>query len=141
MAERALIEILKCQDEILNKLKKVLEQEYAVLSERKALELNAINEEKSKLLLELQTNDQSIRCHSERDRLKNDYDKFRIILNKKLADVQKQNEVNGRLVDLNLAANRRLAQALIEIRDRNTMTYDNKGNQNAIRGKHFNFEA
>ena len=37
MAERALIEILKCQDEILNKLKKVLEQEYAVLSERKAL--------------------------------------------------------------------------------------------------------
>lgn len=102
MAERALIEILKCQDEILNKLKKVLEQEYAVLSERKALELNAINEEKSKLLLELQTNDQSIRCHSERDRLKNDYDKFRIILTKKLADVQKQNEVNGRLVDLKI---------------------------------------
>lgn len=141
MAERALIEILKCQDDILNKLKKVLADEYEILKNRKAMDLVPLSEAKSKLLLELQTNEQSIKCHSEKHRLKEDYDKFRVLLSNKLNEIKKQNEINGRLVDLNLAANRRLTAALIETRDKNTMTYDQKGNQNASRGKHFNFEA
>ncbi len=76
MAERALIEILKNQDDILEALKKLLLKEHDVLVARKALELNAINEEKTKLLIQLQTNDQSIKNHSELERLRTDYKKL-----------------------------------------------------------------
>lgn len=141
MAERPLIEILKAQDDILKQLLVVLNEEYQLLKERKALDLTAINEKKSTLLINLQANDQSIKVHSEKDRLKSDYQKFKDILSDKLKECQKRNSVNGRLIELNLTANRRLAASLMQIRDRNTMTYNNKGYQNALRGKHFNIEA
>jgi|SRR5574344_124890 flagellar biosynthesis protein FlgN len=141
MAERSIVEILKCQDTLLDKLTQVLKEEHDILKDRKALNLNEINENKSKYLLELQANDQSIKAHSQKDRLLSDLKPIKELLVNKLSACQKQNEVNGRLIELNLAANRRLASSLIQLRDTNTTTYDIKGNKNALRGKHFNFEA
>ena len=64
-----------------------------------------------------------------------------ILIGSFLADLQQKNDVNGRLIELNLTASRRLAASLVQLRDRSTMTYDGKGNQNAMRGKYMNFEA
>ncbi|MGN1393475.1 MAG: flagella synthesis protein FlgN [Succinivibrionaceae bacterium] len=141
MAERALIDILKAQDDILKELMTVMGEEFLLLKHRKALDLTEINHKKSELLLSLQTNDQAIKYHTEKERLNGDYRKFVEILNGKLEDCKKKNAINGRLIELNLTANRRLAASLMQIRDRNTMTYNNKGYQNALRGKHFSFEA
>lgn len=141
MAERSIVDILKAQDSLLTELDKILKEEFALLKERKALDLTELNNRKSKCLLDLQTNDQSLKLHSQKDRLKNDLSKIKNLLADKLKSCQHQNDINGRLIELNLAANRRLASALIEIRDTSTMTYDDKGNKNAIRGRHLNIDA
>ena len=141
MAERPIVEILKAQDGVLDRLAQILKNEFALLKERKALDLTKINEEKSQCLLDLQQNDQSLRLHSEKERLATDLVKIKDLLNNKLKECQKQNNINGRLIEINLAANRRLAQALIDIQDVSTMTYDNSGNKNAIRGPHLNSDA
>ena len=141
MAERAITEILKAQDNLLIELSKILQEEFALLKERKALDLPSLNERKSKCLIDLQTNDQSLKIHSQRARLGQDLLKIKNMLTDKLKACQEQNDINGRLIELNLAANRRLASALIQIRDTSTMTYDDKGNKNALRGRHLNIDA
>ena len=39
-----------------------------------------------------------------------------------------QNDINGRLLELSIVSNRRLATFLSQLRDRNSLTYDAKGN-------------
>lgn len=141
MAERSIAEILKVQENILDELFVVIADEFEVLKARKALDLTAITEKKSNLLLELQSNDSALKYHSEKERLETDFLAQRKTITKKLAELQQKNDVNGRLIELNLTASRRLAASLVQLRDRSTMTYDCKGNQNALRGKHMNFEA
>lgn len=141
MAERSISEILKAQENILDELFVVIADEFEVLKARKALDLTAITEKKSNLLLELQSNDSALKFHSEKERLETEFLTQRKVITQKLADLQQKNDVNGRLIELNLTASRRLAASLVQLRDRSTMTYDGKGNQNAMRGKHMNFEA
>ena len=141
MAERCIAEILKAQENILDELFVVIADEFEVLKARKALDLTAITEKKSNLLLELQSNDSALKFHSEKERLETEFLTQRKVITQKLADLQQKNDVNGRLIELNLTASRRLAASLVQLRDRSTMTYDGKGNQNAMRGKHMNFEA
>lgn len=141
MAERLLFDILKEQDTILDNLSNVLDEENVLLKERKALELKELNERKSKYLIDLQTNDQSLKYHSQKEKLKTDFVKVRQLLNNKLISCKRKNEINGRLIELNLAANRRLAASLMQVRDRNTMTYTGKGYHNAIRDNHISFDA
>ena len=50
MAERPIVEILKAQDGVLDRLAQILKNEFALLKERKALDLTKINEEKSQCL-------------------------------------------------------------------------------------------
>lgn len=141
MAERCIAEILKAQENILDELFVVIADEFEVLKARKAFDLTAITEKKSNLLLELQSNDSALKFHSEKERLETEFLTQRKVITQKLADLQQKNDVNGRLIELNLTASRRLAASLVQLRDRSTMTYDGKGNQNAMRGKHMNFEA
>lgn len=59
----------------------------------------------------------------------------------KLRHCQDKNEVNGKLIELNLAANRRLGGVLTQLRDRNSMTYDSKGSARASGGSNLNLKA
>ena len=83
MAERPIVEILKAQDGVLDRLAQILKNEFALLKERKALDLTKINEEKSQCLLDLQQNDQSLRLHSEKERLATDLVKNKELFKKK----------------------------------------------------------
>jgi len=49
-------------------------------------------------------------------------------LRAKLDACQAQNDINGRLLELSMVSNRRLATFLSQLRDRNSLTYDAKGN-------------
>ena len=141
MAERTIRDILKEQVQLLNQLNEVLDQECSLLKQRKALELPALSKVKTDLLLKLQTNDSSLKNHPERDLLKTDLLKAKNMILDKLAEVKRKNDVNGRLIELNMAASRRLSASLVQIRDTTTLTYDERGNKNALAGLHLDFEA
>ena len=141
MAERTIRDILKEQVQLLNQLDEVLDQECGLLKQRKALELPALSKVKTDLLLKLQTNDSSLKNHPERDLLKTDLLKAKNMILDKLAEVKRKNDVNGRLIELNMAASRRLSASLVQIRDTTTLTYDERGNNNALAGLHLDFEA
>ena len=49
-------------------------------------------------------------------------------LQAKLEACQEQNNLNGRLLELSIISNRRLASFLSKLRDSNSLTYDAKGN-------------
>jgi flagella synthesis protein FlgN len=49
-------------------------------------------------------------------------------LRAKLDACQAQNDINDRLLELSILTNRRLATFLSQLRDRNSLTYDAKGN-------------
>ena len=141
MAERTIRDILKEQVELLNQLDEVLDQECSLLKQRKALELPPLSKIKTDILLKLQTNDTSLKNHPERDLLKTDLLKAKNMILDKLAEVKRKNDVNGRLIELNMAASRRLSASLVQMRDTSTMTYDERGNKNALAGLHLDFEA
>ncbi len=141
MAERTIRDILKEQVQLLNQLDEVLDQECILLKQRKALELPPLSKIKTDILLKLQTNDTSLKNHPERDLLKTDLLKAKNMILDKLAEVKRKNDVNGRLIELNMAASRRLSASLVQMRDTSTMTYDERGNKNALAGLHLDFEA
>ena len=49
-------------------------------------------------------------------------------LQAKLEACQEQNNLNGRLLELSIVSNRRLASFLSKLRDSSSLTYDAKGN-------------
>jgi flagella synthesis protein FlgN len=119
--------LLERQKQILNKLDKLLKDEFAALKNRQAFSLPQISQQKQKLLNELNANDEAIGKLPERDELKTTYREHVACIQKMLENCQRQNAVNGRLIQLSIASNRRLGMTLSKIKDRNSLTYDDKG--------------
>lgn len=127
---KPLTDYLNEQDALLDNVSKVLSREYQAIKNRQVDALEAIAEEKSSLMLQLQANDQRLKLHPETARLRTDYlDRVKAVKDK-LAKCKMMNETNGKLIALSMAANRRLSAVLMSARDRfsRNMTYDDKGN-------------
>ncbi len=120
-------DLLERQKQILDQLAKLLKEEFAVLKDRQALSLPKINQQKQALLNELTANDQKISEMPDKDKLKTTYKSQMDEIQNKLKNCQKQNSVNGKLIQLSIASNRRLGVTLSKLKDRNSMTYDGKG--------------
>ena len=58
-----------------------------------------------------------------------------------LQSCQERNEVNGKLIELNLLSNRKLAAELCQLRDKNKLTYDNRGNTQPGKNGSLNIKA
>ncbi len=136
-----LIELLQSQDSQLDALYVLLEQEMALLQQRNALALPDLAQQKQALLQQIQYQDQQISQHPEHERLAADLATLRQGLIDKLQRCQERNEVNGKLIEMSLTSNRRLATVLTQIRDRNSTTYDNKGTPRASGGLNLNIKA
>ncbi len=136
-----LIELLQSQDSQLDALYVLLEQEMALLQQRNALALPDLAQQKQALLQQIQYQDQQISQHPEHERLAADLATLRQGLIDKLQRCQERNEVNGKLIEMSLTSNRRLATVLTQIRDRNCTTYDNKGTPRASGGLNLNIKA
>ena len=63
----------------------------------------------------------------------------RILTN--LQSCQERNEVNGKLIELNLLSNRKLAADLCLLRDKNKLTYDHRGNTQPGKNGSLNIKA
>lgn len=137
----SLTELLQSQDALLDNLLALLQQEKELLQQRQALALPDLAKSKQQLLEQLQYQDHCIAEHSERERLTGDLQPSREALMHKLQQCQERNEVNGKLIEMSLTANRRLGTALTQVRDRNSLTYDQRGTPRAAGGLNLNIKA
>ena len=124
---QTLLALLERQKLILTKLDKLLKDEFAALKNRQAFSLPPISQQKQKLLNELNANDAAIGKLPESGELKTTFRSHMEEIQKQLQNCQRQNSVNGRLIQLSIASNRRLGMTLSKLKDRNSLTYDDKG--------------
>ncbi len=124
---QTLLALLERQKLILTKLDKLLKDEFAALKNRQAFSLPQISQQKQKLLNELNANDAAIGKLPESGELKTTFRSHMEEIQKQLQNCQRQNSVNGRLIQLSIASNRRLGMTLSKLKDRNSLTYDDKG--------------
>lgn len=121
------------QDALLDELKKVLEAERAAIRDRDMQGLPKLTEQKSNMMLKLQSNDQRIKLHPQAPELKTLYLTSVNKIKGKLVECQRCNEINGKLIRLCLNTTKRVFGLLMDMRDRDTknLTYTQKGNTTA----------
>ncbi|WP_286265328.1 flagella synthesis protein FlgN [Thalassotalea atypica] len=125
--------LLEEQFNLLSQLEKLLVQEKEVLQQRDSEALIALSQVKEQLLADIQTNDQTIATSQVFIQQKNSGQ-----LSERLNDVEsclqrckELNEVNGQIVAHSQVAIERMKSALLESRDKSSMTYDSKGKKHA----------
>lgn len=120
--------LLRAQDEHLSRMQAVLAEEFDLLKQHQALALPALAERKQQLLAAIEALDKELAEQPDlRQRLAAFPSELQA-LQTKLDACQEQNDLNGRLLELSIVSNRRLASFLTKLRDRNSLTYDAKGN-------------
>ena len=115
------------QQELLRLMLKLLKDELELLKNRKAESLPAISRQKVDVLNQIRQIDQAMGSHPEVARLKGDLQEERRKISQLLEECQNQNAVNGRLIEMQLASNRRLSSMPSKLRDRSSITYDKSG--------------
>ncbi|MFQ1688680.1 flagella synthesis protein FlgN [Aeromonas veronii] len=122
--------LLHTQDDYLSQMQGILEEEFSLLEQHQALALPALTERKQQLLAAIETLDKTLAEMPEPELALQlaAYPDEMAQLRAKLDACQAQNDINGRLLELSIVSNRRLATFLSQLRDRNSLTYDAKGN-------------
>ncbi|MDX7708538.1 flagellar protein FlgN [Aeromonas caviae] len=120
--------LLRAQDDNLSQMQGLLAEEFDLLKAHRALTLPALADRKQQLLVAIETLDKTL---AELPDLKQQLSAFPTqlqALQAKLEACQEQNNLNGRLLELSIVSNRRLASFLSKLRDSSSLTYDAKGN-------------
>lgn len=120
--------LLHTQDDYLSQMQGILEEEFSLLEQHQALALPALTERKQQLLAAIETLDKTLAEMPELALQLAAYPDEMAQLRAKLDACQAQNDINGRLLEFSIVSNRRLATFLSQLRDRNSLTYDAKGN-------------
>lgn len=136
-----LFDLLEQQEDTLIQMLALLEEEFDLLKQRKALALPELAEKKQQLLTTLAQTDQAIAKALPEHDLQPDLAPFRQCILTHLQACQERNEVNGKLIELNLLSNRKLAAELCQLRDKNKLTYDNRGNTQPGKNGSLNIKA
>ncbi len=124
---------LKEQERLLTELDKVISQEFQALKDKQVMLLKPLSEQKSHLMVKLQSNDQKLKLHPDVALLKTEYAAEVTIIKNMMTSCKYQNEVNGKLITMCMQSNNRLHALLVGVRDVVTknMTYNAKGNASA----------
>ncbi|MBL0679073.1 flagella synthesis protein FlgN [Aeromonas dhakensis] len=120
--------LLHTQDDYLSQMQGLLGEEFNLLKQHQALALPELAERKQKLLADIEELDKAMALLPDLKQQLNTYPEQMRVLREKLDACQEQNDLNGRLLELSIVSNRRLASYLSKLRDRNSLTYDAKGN-------------
>jgi flagella synthesis protein FlgN len=115
--------LLQQQQKRLVALQDVLEQEFAALKQRRVMELTNLASSKTVLLTQLAALDKQVRDSISSD----EYLCWRDNLNDLLRSCREKNEINGKLIEMNMIASRKLSAVLAQARDRDAMTYNDHG--------------
>lgn len=120
--------LLNAQDEYLSQMQAILAEEFDLLKQHQALALPALAERKQQLLATIEALDKRLAELPDLQQQLAAFPTQLSALQTKLDACQEQNDLNGRLLELSIISNRRLASFLSKMRDRSSMTYDAKGN-------------
>ncbi|MFG0834974.1 flagella synthesis protein FlgN [Aeromonas bivalvium] len=123
-----LAELLQRQHDQLAQMQALLTEEFALLTQRRALELPPLAQRKQQLLGAIEALDDTLTQQPDLPAQLASQPDLMARITDSLAACQQQNDINGRLLELSMVANRRLAGFLSQLRDRNSLTYDAKGN-------------
>lgn len=115
--------LLQQQQKRLLALQEVLEQEFSALKQRQVIELAELANKKTVLLAQLTALDDQARQSISSD----EYKIWRESLNELLRSCREKNEINGKLIEMNLITSRKLSGILAQARDRDAMTYNDHG--------------
>lgn len=115
--------------ESIQVLQKLLEEEKLCLKEKSFENLNTLLFNKQKLLQKINSGNKTISTKENLILIEQDptlsSQKENIVNH--LAECQKSNEVNGRLVEMSMKSNKHLMQLLTQAKGKNSITYDQKG--------------
>lgn len=127
-------DIVEHQFELLNKLKIIITDENAALSNQDADLLLSLASAKAGLLDELKNKDEALSLHDDKALLRDDVNlSARVASIKMLLDECKQlNSANFSLIELNIASMNRFSQALQVSRNASSLTYNDKGKTSTI---------
>ena len=125
-------ELLNIQNQQLDEINTLLNEEFMILKNKKALALPEIETKKTAVIDKIQKLDRTIAAHPDCNLLKTKYKDQKDQILKKLKNCHRQNAVNGKLIQLCMASNRRLGSTLSKLKDHNSVTYDDKGTTHSI---------
>lgn len=142
-APRPVAFYLKDQENTLDELYHLLENERRALRSRDISVISMLAEQKSRLMVKLQGNDQKIRLNPQAELLKTTFRDKVDFLKNRLCECKKLNEINGRIISLSLNSTRKVSALLMQVRDRTTrnLTYNDKGCTTARGPMRLNIEA
>ncbi len=115
--------LLQQQQNLLQALQEVLDREFAALKHRNVMELSPLAANKTVLLEQLTQLDEQVRQNATPD----EYQNWRDNLHSILRACRDKNEVNGKLIEMNLIASRKLGSILAKARDNDAVTYNDHG--------------
>lgn len=110
-------------------LQKLLEEEKLCLKEKSFKNLNTLLFNKQKLLQQINSGNKSISTKENLILIEQDptLSSLKENIVNHLAECQKSNEVNGRLIEMSMKSNKHLMQLLTQAKGKNSITYDQKG--------------
>ena len=115
--------LLQQQQNLLLALQDVLEREFVALKHRNVIELAPLANSKTKLLSQLTQLDEQV----QQSVTPAEYQLWRKDLRSHLLACRDKNEVNGKLIEMNLIASRKLGSILAKARDNDAVTYNDHG--------------
>ncbi len=120
--------LLTLQGADVEALGTVLIEEHKCLEQRDTDKLSDIIQQKQLLLKSVSERDVVICQHPDAQQLKQgDLALQKQDIESQLAKCKKQNDINGKVIELSLKSARHLANVLTQARAANSMTYNNKG--------------
>ena len=120
--------LLRAQDDNLSQMQGLLAEEFDLLKAHRALALPALADRKQQLLVAIEMLDKTLAELPDLQQQLGAFPSQLQSLQAKLEACQEQNNLNGRLLELSIVSNRRLASFLSKLRDSSSLTYDAKGN-------------
>ena len=125
MLKNQLIELL----ESIKVLHELLDEERTCLKEKSFDHLNLILSNKQKQLKSIGSLNKTISSEENLRLIEKDNELLSLKqdIENRLTACQKDNDINGRLIELSMQSNKHLMQVLTQAKGKNTVTYDQKG--------------
>ncbi|WP_108649685.1 flagellar protein FlgN [Dongshaea marina] len=111
----------------LKQLQELLAQERLALEKRQIKPLSQLVEQKQLLLVKIAELDQQLTTHPDFETLQEQHAKELEEVRRQLENCQKENAVNGEIIERSLSTTNRLSQLLTRLQHPDTMTYSKKG--------------
>lgn len=127
MTMTALTELLVLQASYVEQLWTLLTAEKSALESRNVTSLENITNEKQLKVTQIAELDVQISQHSDAVKLLSEYSAEKQQIETNISQCQELNDINGRLIELNLRNSKRLSDTIIRSRSRNNITYDKLG--------------